>query len=365
MRRSLIVFVCFLCGRVTASEGATLYVQGAGASDTYRIPALAVTKAGTVLAFCEGRNTGAGDAGDIDLVVRRSEDGGKAWSEPETVWNDGANTCGNPAPVVDRDTGTIWLLMTWNLGTDPEPKIIAGTSQDTRRVFVTSSSDDGRTWAAPRELTQAVKPAGWTWYATGPGGGIQLQHGAHAGRLLIPCDHIERDSKKYYSHVIWSDDHGATWQLGGTTPQDQVNESIAVELRDGRVLLNMRNYDRAKQFRQRAISADGGATWTDQRFDEALPEPLCQASIRRVGDLILFCNPADAKQRVNTTLRASRDEGETWPAALVLHAGPSAYSDIAALPDGSAGVLYEAGDKNPYESIRFVRVPLSALAGAR
>ncbi|MBN2311354.1 MAG: exo-alpha-sialidase, partial [Candidatus Hydrogenedentes bacterium] len=350
--------------------GDALFVSGEGGYDTYRIPALMVTKDGTVLAFCEGRKGSSSDTGDIDMLVKRSEDNGATWTGQQIIWDDAGNTCGNPCPVVDRETGVVWLLMTWNRGDDHEKQIIALESRDTRRVFVTHSEDDGRTWAAPVEITADAKLPDWTWYATGPGAGIQIQHGPHAGRMIVPCDHIEAESKNYYSHVIYSDDHGKTWHLGGSTPEHQVNECAAVELLDGRLMLNMRNYDRAQSRRQVAVSDDGGLTWTDQHFDAALVEPICQAAIHRhrwpKGDapgVILFSNPASPDKRVGMTVRAGFDEGKTWPSSLLLHEGPSAYSDLTTLPDGSAACLYEAGAKSAYESIVFARFTLDALDG--
>lgn len=337
-----------------------LFTRGQGGYFTYRIPALAVTPAGTVLAFAEGRKQGAGDAGKIDLFVRRSTDNGKTWSAQQLVWADGENTCGNPCAVVDRRDGTIWLFSTWNRGDDHEKQIIAQTSRDTRHVFVLHSTDEGQTWSAPRDLTTEVKPTNWTWYATGPGGGIQLEHGPHQGRLVIPCDHIEAVTTNYCSHIIYSDDHGQSWKLGGTTPQSKVNECEVVELTGGRLLLNMRNYDSSKKCRQVAVSDDGGMTWRDQHLDETLVESRCQAAIERYSwpgatyrSVILFSNPAHPSKRVNLTLRASFDEGQTWPAARVLHAGPSAYSDLAVMANGEIASLYEAGSTNAYETIVF------------
>ena len=270
--------------------------------------------------------------------------------------------------MVDERTGTIWLLSTWNHGDDPEKKIIDQTSKDTRRVYVMHSKNDGRTWSKPKEITTDVKKPDWTWYATGPGSGIQLQHGPHKGRLVIPCDHIEADTKHYYSHVIYSDDHGKSWQLGGSTPQHQVNECEVVELPEGKMMLNMRNYDRSQKNRQVTISEDGGITWNEHRFDPALIEPICQAGIERYSwpqggekSVILFSNPASRKGRENMTVRASFDEGQSWPASRVLHAGPSAYSDLAVLPNGEIACLYEAGEGQPYESIVFAGFPLSYL----
>ena len=224
--------------------------------------------------------------------------------------------------------------------------------------------------AIPQEITADVKQDDWTWYATGPGSGIQIQHGPHKGRLVIPCDHIEADTKYYYSHVVYSDDHGTSWRLGGWTPAHQVNECEVVELPGGQLMLNMRNYDRAKRNRQVAVSDDGGLTWKDQRFDLALIEPICQAAIERyswprtaaAASSCSATRPAKTG-RVNLTVRASFDEGQTWKASQVLHAGPSAYSDLAVLADGQIACLYEAGATHPYESIMFAGFPLLSLAG--
>lgn len=348
-----------------------VFVSGEAGYHTYRIPSLLTTTHGALLAFAEGRKGSGSDSGDIDLLLKRSLDGGRSWLTAQTVWDDGANTCGNPCPVLDRDSGTIWLLMTWNRGDDPEPKIIAQQSKDTRRVFVASSTDDGLTWSKPREITTDVKQTNWTWYATGPGAGIQVEHGPSRGRLVVPCDHIEAGTRRYFSHVIYSDDHGQTWKLGGSTPQDKVNECEVVEIAGGRLLLNMRNYDPAARTRQQAVSADGGLTWTGQRHVPELVEPICQASIRRLSwagaaarSVILFSNPASSK-RDHLTVRASFDEGQTWPVSRLLDARPSAYSCLAALPNGSAAVLYEAGDKSPYENLVFANFPLSWLVGEK
>lgn len=354
-----------------------LFRAGADGYHTYRIPALAVTPAGTILAFCEGRKEGRDDSGDIDLLVRRSLDGGVTWEDQHMIWDDavhGTNgnqigcTCGNPSPVVDRETGRIWLLMTWNRGDDTERQIIDEESADTRRVFVTCSNDDGMTWAPPREITAEVKRPDWTWYATGPGAGVQKVRGAYQGRLIVPCDHIEAGTKRYGSHVIYSDDGGQTWQLGGSAPQDQVNECQVVELTNGRLMLNMRNYDRSQTQRQIAFSDDGGLTWYGQQFDPTLVEPICQASIRRYAwfeggkrSALLFSNPASSRERARMTVRASFDEGATWPVARVLHAGPSAYSDLATLPDGQIVCLYEAGEEHPYERIVLARFTMGWL----
>jgi len=344
-----------------------LWRSGSDGYHTYRIPALAVTKDNTVLAFCEGRKQHRSDFGDIALLVKRSTDGGASWSRQSVLWDDPGNTSGNPAPVVDMESGAVHLLMTWNRGDDHERDIVAGSSQDSRRVYVTTSKDDGMTWSSPAEITGDVKQPDWTWYATGPGHGIQIHNGAHSGRLVIPCDHIEVGTKDYYSHIIYSDDNGAAWNLGGRTPLPQVNECEVVEISGGRLLLNMRSYAPGERARQVAVSADGGMSWTDQRTDPALVEPICQASIvaykndeRAAGSTLLFANPASASERVNMTLRGSRDEGATWPGQIALNAGPSAYSDLAVAPDGRILCLYEGGESHPYEFLRLAFVEFDA-----
>jgi sialidase-1 len=358
-------------------EKVTVFAAGEDGYHTFRIPSLLVTARGTVLAIVEGRRHASGDSGDIDLVCKRSTDGGQTWSPLQTIWDDGSNTCGNPCPVLDAQTGRICLLMNWNRGDDTEPAIIAQRSQDTRRIFVSDSTDDGLTWSRPREITSQIKPANWTWYATGPGAGVQIQHGPKAGRLVIPCDHIEAaqeraeasgagrskalDTHDYGAHVIYSDDHGETWQLGGSTPNNQVNECEVVELESGHLLLNMRNYDASKPTRQTALSADGGETWAGQTHAPELVDPVCQASIRRYAwpeagrpGVILFANPA-SRQRERMTVRASFDDGRTWPAHRLIEPGPSAYSCLSVLPGGEVGLLYETGTKSPYEEIQLAR----------
>lgn len=327
----------------------------------FRIPAIVKTNSGRLLAFAEGRVDGTSDTGNIDLVMKTSDDNGKTWGPLKVVWNDGNNVCGNPAPVVDRQTGMIHLLMTWNLGEDHERQIIEQTGKDTRRVFVCRSADNGETWSEPEEITSSVKMGNWTWYATGPCHGIQLESGSKKGRLVIPCDHIEAGTKKYFSHVIYSDDHGKTWKTGGTTPQDQVNECTVAELPDGKLLLNMRNYDRTQKSRKISTSVDGGESWSDIRPDTFLIEPICQASLLASEDhrTLFFSNPANTNSRINMTIKTSEDEGKTWEIRKVLNSGASAYSDLVQIDENTLGCLYEGGKFSPYEGIVFNSISLN------
>ncbi|NUQ65797.1 MAG: exo-alpha-sialidase [Pirellulales bacterium] len=362
--KNSVVSVCFRLDEIDEEaarrpEQVEVYTSGRDGYHTYRIPSVVVTDRGTVLAFCEGRKLGSGDAGDIDLLVKRSIDGGRTFGPQQIVWDDEANTCGNPCPVIDHTTGTIWLLLTHNLGTDREPEIIARTSKGTRTVWLAKSTDDGLTWSKPVEITRVAKLPNWTWYATGPGAGIQLK----SGRLVIPCDHIEAETGLYFSHVLYSDDHGASWRLGGSAGP-LTNECEAVELADGSLMLNMRNYDPKHRARAVSRSTDGGLTWSPVVHDTTLVEPICQASIRRYSlarnggkDCILFSNPAEPAARKEMTLRVSDDEGKTWPTSRVLWHGPAAYSCLAVLNDGTILCLYERGLKGPYENITLARLP--------
>lgn len=349
---------------------ADVFVAGESGYVCFRIPAVVAAADGSLLAFAEGRKKGCSDTGDIDLVMKRSSDRGATWGPLEVIWDDGDNTCGNPAPIVVSATGKLLLLSTWNLGDDREPAIIDQTSTDTRRVFVLSSTDHGRTWAAPREITESVKLPKWTWYATGPGSGIELQSGPHKGRLLVACDHIEAETKKYFSHVIWSDDQGDTWTLGGSTSTDQVNECEVAEMPGNKLMLNMRNYNPISKNRQISFSPDGGATWSAPFFHPQLIEPICQASLQRYSfpesgrSRLLFSNPASQEGRKNMTLRMSYDEGQSWPLDTVLHAGPAAYSDLVVLPGGDIGCLYERGEASAYEKIFFERIALGEWEAA-
>ena len=363
---SLFIFLIFLAN-LRSQDLNYVFKSGTNGYNTFRIPSIIKTKSGALLAFAEGRKNNASDSGDIDLVLRRSENNGKTWGDLIVIRDDGDNVCGNPSPVLDNKTGNIFLLSTWNLGRDTERMIINETSEDTRRIYVMSSGDDGNSWSEPTEITKDVKKDNWTWYATGPVHGIQIQNGSHKGRMIIPCDHIESKSKKYYSHIIFSDDGGNSWEIGGITPQDYVNECTVAEINKGKLLLNMRNYDRSQENRKISVSDDGGITWGNIYSDETLIEPICQASLLRYSfsgkykKHLMFLNPSDKKKRINMTLKLSSDYGKTWNSKLVLHTGPSAYSDLTRLNGDGIGCLFEAGVSSPYEGIVFKEVKIDDL----
>jgi sialidase-1 len=336
-----------------------VFEAGKDGYHTFRIPSLIATPKGSLIAICEGRKNGRGDSGDIDLVMKRSVDDGATWSPLKTLDDDGENTTGNPTLVVERKSGVIFLLLTRNPGNYKESEIMDGPTAASRTVWLMKSVDDGITWSAPVEITSSVKRPEWRWYATGPGVGIQLKN----GRLVIPCNHSEAGTRISRSHIIYSDDQGKTWKLGGIADPN-TNESQVVERANGVLLWNMRNARVEPQYYTRAVaeSKDGGLKWTPVAHDPMLIEPICQASILRYprGDLTLFSNPTSLK-REKLTVRLSLDGGRTWPIAKVIHEKAAAYSSLGVLKDGAIGLLYENGEKDAYEKISFSRFRLDWL----
>lgn len=364
----------------------------------YRIPALIQTKKGTLLAFCEARNTKpdfydantfpnvpvqsgtSKDTGDIDLVMKRSEDGGATWSEMKVLYNDQHNTCGNPAPVVDQETGRIILFWCWQRYPSTLKSDLINTISDghTRRVMYSYSDDDGLTWEGPFDITPIAKEADMNWYATGPCHAIQKQSNPYKGRILIPANHRPKgsvDGNQNYSHCIYSDDHGKTWKLGGKTAVGG-NESCIVELGDGSIMTMMRvasvDLNATVKNRAYAISNDGGDTWGEFTLVPSLIDPGCQGSVSnyfengKPSNTLLLSNCSNKSSRSNICITASLDNGKNWNMVKQVWSGRGAYSDIIVLGDGSVCVLYEYGSglfgtANPNEKIGFVRYPASIV----
>ncbi|MFH1730291.1 MAG: sialidase family protein [Planctomycetota bacterium] len=303
-----------------------------GKACRYRIPALAVSTKGTILAFAEARRTTGADVGDIDAVVKRSEDNGKTWGPEIVVWDDGANSINNPCPIVDPKTGRIWCCMgRYN----PYP---------TSNQHVAYSDDDGKTWSKPRDITQAIQatiePKRKCWIP-GPGAGIVMRHEKYAGRLVIPMG--------FAPLVVYSDDHGETWKGGGWGGSDG-GEAKCAELLDGSLLFNGRTGTKKRAL---SIVTEGGTknatkTW----YADDLPDPSCQGAIVRHSwpkdgkpGILLYSGPGVVTARAQGTLFASYDDGKTWPWKLEYYQGPSGYSDACVLPDGRVAVLFEKDGK--------------------
>jgi sialidase-1 len=359
-----------LCAARTAEpllEKTEVFPPGMNGIARYRIPGIVVTPKGTVLAYCEARRNDRKDWGEIEIHLRRSTDGGKTWLPSQHIAHQGERiegnphkrtaegareqTVNNPVAIVDRVGGAIEFLYCVNYA----------------RCFSMRSTDDGVTWSQPVEITAAFEPFrrkyDWKVIATGPGHGIQLK----SGRLVVPIwlayggvgDHGPSAAS-----TVFSDDHGKTWQAGELCLPNEggfnnPNETMIAELSDGSVLLVTRSVSKASR-KIVTTSADGATGWSTPRFHPQLWEPICMASIiahpSQPGTL-LFSNPhslardperneipAGRGPRQNLSIKLSRDDGKTWPVNKTLEAGPSAYSDLAVLPDGTVLCLYEVGE---------------------
>ncbi|GGW83068.1 sialidase family protein [Streptomyces lomondensis] len=340
---------------------------------SFRIPAVVATATGTLLAFCEGRVGSRDDFGNIDIVLKRSTDGGRTWGPLQVAARNGDALAGNPAPVV-LDTGRVLLVHVRNAALATEDAIRRGkvAAADGRRVWVQHSDDEGLTWSAPKEITQETKKPQWRWYATTPGHAIQLS----TGRVVVPANHslpptgTDNGTEGRYNggHCLLSDDGGATWRIGyvddNTDGYINANETTAAELPDGRVYFNTRNDSPSPGTRADAHSADGGQTLVKPfRPQAGLTAPVCQAAVLQLRDpdLLLYSGPADPGFRALMTIRVSTDGGTTWRPAYTVDGLPAAYSDLVRVDAGTVGLLYETGDFSAYETITFRRVPVAEL----
>lgn len=352
-------------------EEQDLAVNGVGGFPNYRIPALAVTNDGDLLASWDGRPTAQDAPGPNSILQRRSSDGGATWQE-QTVVHGGQTQApikgySDPSYIVDRVTGHIFNFHVYSQrqgfggskpGVDPE-------NPDVLHSEVSVSTDGGVTWSH-RTITADITPdLSWRSRFAASGQGIQLQYGPHAGRLIQQFTIINGQGQ-YQAVSVFSDDHGATWRAG-TPVGIGMDENKTVELSDGRVMLNSRDSQRSG-YRKVAISTDGGETYGEVYIDRQLPDPANNASIIRAypnapegsarAKVLLFSNAASSTSRRNGTIRMSCDDGETWPVAKVFQPGSMSYSTLATLPDGNIGLLYEPGN-----GIRFAKFNLAWLDG--
>lgn len=348
-------------------EKLDLFVSGDGGFDIFHIPGVVVTAKGTVLAWCEARKKG-GDWADIKILLRRSTDDGKTWSEPKSIADVPGPKAKNPFSAAVK--GVNPNDVTYN-----NPVLIAGRDGTVHalfcleymRAFYMRSTDDGVTWSEPTEITSAFEAfrASYDWkvLATGPNHSIQLR----SGRLVVPVwlstgtgGNAHRPS---VTATIFSDDDGKTWRAGEiavpcTDEWINPNETVAIELADGLVMLNVRSESNAHR-RLVTTSKDGATGWSKPRFDDALLEPICMAGLVRYSrkadgdkDRVLFSNPdnlsrEDGKEapgknrdRKNLSVQLSYDEAATWMVKKVLEPGPSMYSDLAVSPRGTIFCFY-------------------------
>jgi len=360
----------------------------------YHIPGIVITAKGTVLAWCEARKKD-GDWADIRILLRRSTDDGKSWSEPKLIANVPGRMTKNPFALRLKNVDT-------NDVTYNNPVLIAdrdGTVHmvfclEYMRCFYQRSSDDGVSWSGPVELTKTFehfRPAyDWKVLATGPNHSIQLR----TGRLIVPVwlstgtgGNAHRPS---VTATIYSDDAGKTWRDGDIAvpwTDDWINpsEAVMLELADGRVMLNVRNESKTHR-RLVTISPDGATGWSGPRFDDALLEPICMAGFVRYStaqrggkNRILFSNPHNlaredgntepgkSRDRKNVSIKLSYDEGQTWPVNRTVEAGWSAYSDLAVTKAGTILCFYGRGAKPGFagDSLTLARFNLEWLTDGK
>jgi sialidase-1 len=341
----------------------TLRKRGADGVHTYRIPGLATTPKGTLIAVFDLRHSHSGDLpADIDVGAMRSTDDGATWAPVQrildfdsSVAGSHGNGVGDPAVLVDQRTGTIFVAALWSKG----PRAWNGsgsgmTPEETGQLVMVKSEDDGLTWSRPLNLTQQVKDPAWRLCFNSPGNGIQLRDGS----LVFPAQFKGADNVPR-SCFIASIDGGATWKISpaaipGTPP---TSECAVAELADGSLLLTMRNESRGGvrawarwEWHASLLEGKWSAPW------RTLPDPTCMASlVRHPKGVLIFSNPNDASQRVNLTIRSSGDNGNTWSTGRLLAPGGAMYSCLTVLRDGQLGVLYES---TAASGLVFARFPL-------
>ncbi|MBP6023876.1 sialidase family protein [Ferruginibacter sp.] len=388
MKFALVIIIAAFSFSKSNAQNKTVpvFTSGTEGHKSYRIPAIISLPNGELLAFAEGRVHGAGDFGDINIIMKRSSDKGKTWSALQYVAEFDTLQCGNPAPVVDVTdpefpNGRIFLF--YNTGNNHEGEVRKGKGY--KQVWYKTSVDGGHTWSVPVDITLQVhypfqpqaNPAynfsqDWRTYANTPGHAMQFQKGKYKGRIFVAANHSAKEPQKqfmdYDAHAFYTDDHGKTFHLSASLNIPGSNESIAAELSNDRLMMNSRN--QRGHIRQRivSISSDGGATWDTSYFDKNLPDPVCQGSLLNTGtkkgkNILAFCNAADTSSRNNLTLRISFDEGKTWKKNILLAKNEkpyedkrmdfAAYSDIVELDKNKVGVLFE---KENYSEIVFTIV---------
>lgn len=338
--------------RVTVTAATELFRSGENGYHTFRIPALLETANGELLAFAEGRRRSVSDTGLIEIVLRRSRDGGRTFGPIEVAVQEPAMTCGNPTPTLVPETGTVLLPFCKNPEDGPEQAVFDGKAP--RTAWLTKSRDGGHTWDAPVEITRAVKQDDWSWFAFGPGHGLALR----SGRLVIPSVHArivdQRHSDPCRAHVTISDDGGETLRIGGVVDVPTSSECELVEIAPDRLYMNAR-YEAPDAGRISAWSSDGGDSFGEVAVDPTQTDPCCQGSIALARDgsgRIVLLNALGPK-RQRLAVKVSTDGGRSFGAEALLEPGRAAYSDVVALAGSRFACLYECGAETPYEKIVF------------
>ncbi len=335
-------------------EHVRLALRGEGGYRQYRIPALAVTKSGRLIAIYDGRADFDDLPAPIDLVMRISDDSGKSWSDQKIFRkHEGTSGYGDASIIVDPtygELGRIIVLYQYTRDAGFFESVVGSSLEDPKIAHIARSisDDDGATWTHDFITDQLKDPQTEGIFATS-GSGARVKHGKFAGRLLQTF--VLRRGPQLLSSIGFSDDHGQTWSLGAEIPGG--NETAIESLGDGTILI----HSRATPFRMRAISRDGGLTIEGHAPDKELPDPSDNGSLCLMSDGSLICSHNhDQDLRRKTLVKRSLDGGKSWPEAVLLELGSSAYSTVCELADGNVGVLFE---RNSYSEIVFTRVSLN------
>ena len=347
-------------------------IAGLDGYSVYRIPGFAVADDGSLMLFAEGRPSGLdpGGPGDIDIVYKRSTDGGQTWSALSVLHTDSGFDYSDPRVVVDQNTGTAHLQYVQWPTLCGQTCVPTGLGSNSALIYHQTSADNGATWSDGVDISSQVKDPNWASINTGPGIGIQLkwQDSAPArnGRLLMPA---HRRPPAYEGVSLYSDNGGATWTYGsGATPHFS-DESEVIELTNGDLLWDAR---RGGPGRNRSISHDGGDTWVDHHNGDipisAVDGALVRYSAQREGDdrdRILFSGPLGTPAgagngRDNIGVWSSYDEGQTFINPVQIQSGSAAYSVLDKLHDGTIGLIYEVN----HNTVRYVNFDLAELEKA-
>ncbi len=325
-----------------------------------RFPSLLRSGEGTLFAFCEGRK----DSGEAHILLKRSEDQrsedqGITWSKPQVIWNLGKGTCTGPCTLMDRSSGTIWLVTTVMRDAPPAGGDGEHAEKSEPHIYILSSTDGCNTWSPPEEVTKAVSKSEWSVFGTSPGRGIQMTGGPLEDLLVFPCFHGQKTEPiTFSSHVIISDDHGKTWRATGTTEKGSRNCQV-VERGEGILLLNMERAGGGKEpYRLLAASINGGISWSRSAFDRALIDPAGLPGILRYAPfpglarpVMAISNQSHKTKQIGLMLRLSFDEGWAWPVGRLICPGPCGASSLAPLDKGRIACLFEVGKGAPFEKI--------------
>jgi sialidase-1 len=335
--------------------GHAVRLPGDDGSKSYRIPGLALTKAGSLIAVYDIRYDHAGDLpANIDVGASRSTDRGQSW-EPMRVAVDmgndpkhGHDGVGDPAILVDPSNGRIWIASLWSHGNRAWNGSGPGMKpEETGQLVLVHSDDDGKSWSKPMNITAQVKDPAMRLFFNGPGAGIAMKDGT----LAFAAQYRAADGKPW-STMISSKDHGKTWQAGTGVKSDTTEAQVA-ELADGTIMINCR--DNRGGSRTVAVTKDLGKTWTLHPTDRmALREPVCMGSLLEWTGALWFSNPDATDGRRAMTVKRSTDQGMTWPghdALLYDSRSGFGYSCLAPVDDSHLGVIYEG--KNTMYFLRF------------